>query len=356
MPSKPTARNKSGSAPAKKTGRAKKKAFAFDFPDGVAVPPLLDALAAFAMPLGSWFSGHFEICAERAEAWFGQPREGATQLAIFGQEGDGSRYALWLHGGRSSEEAPVVYLNSENDGNTVVAGSLRDFLALLALDLDEIGFWVDSGSWATSAIAKRDEEGTPAPHASAYREWLARQEIAPIETAAAAARLTKAALVEHGGFEAWLAAANGEEPAPPPSPAAATPTGPGTLVLEIESTREAFEPALARLVTGLAERHPDLTVASLTRSKAVPYRDESFEKDGRLPPDFASLSELRVTYKRERSQRFCLVVGAKPKHIEALLWMHEHPANNPACAEARSLFDESLGAAGTVRVRRGNAS
>jgi hypothetical protein len=336
----------------------KRSAFAFEFPSGVAVPPLLDALAAFVVPLDDWFSGHFQLCADQADAWFGEGCEGANELAIFGQEGDGSTYALWLHEGLSPDEAPVVYLNSENDGNKVVAGSLRDFLALLALDIEEIGLSVGSGSWAKAPIAARNKAREPAPHAGAYRKWLAKQKIAPIETAVEAARLTKPALAKHRGFEAWLAAANGEEPAAPPQ-VDAPPTGPSMLVLEIESTPETFQPALSRLVAGLAKRHPDLAVASLSRSRAVPYRDEVFEKDGRLPADFKSLSELRITYKDESNQQYALVIEPKRKHIHALLWMHDHPANSPACAEAGRIFrritrrgGEGAGATRRRRVKR----
>ncbi len=341
-------------APAKKTAKTK-PAFSFRFPATVAVPPILAALASFAVPLKDWFSGHFELCADDASGWL-DDAEAAKSVAVFGQEGDGSLYALWLRAGRSPEASPVIYLNSENDGNQIVAGSLRDFLALLALDIDELGFWVSPGSWARAALKKR--EGERSKHAADYRKWLARQRIVPAETAEDAQRLTKLPPKDRAAFKSWLAAAQRGHEEPLPAPAAsAKPSGTAYLAFELIATPDAYQAGLATFVRALAGRDAKLTVASQSRLKSqLGPRPEETEKTGRLPPDFSTLSEHRITFKKDGKQHFCVVSNPRRKHIEATLAMYEHPDNDLACAAARSLFEGSVGKAGTVKVRRGNGA
>src|SRR6478735_5550250 len=112
------------------------------FPDGVQVPIELRSLCAFAEENGGEVSGCFEFETDgrgSALAWFGDDDRSASQFAVFGRGPDGTLYAFWLHAGSDASRAPVVLLDSECDGNAVVAEDMPQFLRLLALGYEEPG-------------------------------------------------------------------------------------------------------------------------------------------------------------------------------------------------------------------------
>lgn len=65
-----------------------------------------------------------------------------SSFVFFGRGGDGSIYSFWCYDGQPLNIAPIVYISSEWDGNTILANSFNEFLALLSLGIDELGYSV----------------------------------------------------------------------------------------------------------------------------------------------------------------------------------------------------------------------
>jgi hypothetical protein len=176
--------------------------FTFNFPDGVSVPPALRALAEFCGSIDDFFSGDFELRSDDddAEAWFHGNQDAAAQVAVFGQEGDGSLYALWLRAGTRPESAPVVFLCSEDDATKVLANDLADFLVLLSVGADGLGRW--------GPMHAPDEE---APHLARYRAWLTKTtEREPVGPKEARALMDSAAAAHAEAFGEFVKQAKGE--------------------------------------------------------------------------------------------------------------------------------------------------
>jgi hypothetical protein len=170
--------------------------FQQNFPAGVAVPEMLRALLQFESQSGDWYSGYFQLDQwEFADAaWFAGDRDTAEQFAVIGRGPDGSLYALWLYPGRTPDDAPVVFLGSEGTENNLLAGSLRDFMALLAVGADELGF---AASWGNVVQADR-----PAERLDEFRLWL--DSSFGIVAPAMPGVLIATARANHPDFEAWL--------------------------------------------------------------------------------------------------------------------------------------------------------
>lgn len=117
--------------------------FQKNFPADTDVPRLLLRLLEYSNEVCDSYSGYFELTADGSDGvlmWFDGDRQAASQFIPFGQGPDGSSYCYWLYGGRKPERAPVVFLGSEGVDNTVLADNTSDFLSLLAVGYDEIGF------------------------------------------------------------------------------------------------------------------------------------------------------------------------------------------------------------------------
>jgi hypothetical protein len=176
--------------------------FTFHFPDGASVPHALRALAEFCSSIDDFFSGDFELRSDDddAQAWFHGNQNAAAQVAVFGQEGDGSLYALWLRAGTRPETAPVVFLCSEDDATKVLANDLADFLVLLSVGADALGRWGPESA--------PDDE---APHLPAYRTWLqqttGREPVGPKE---ARALMDSAAAAHAEAFREFVKQAKSE--------------------------------------------------------------------------------------------------------------------------------------------------
>ena len=160
------------------------------------IPELLRDLLQFQNLSGDCYSGHFQIdkWPFGNAAWCRGDRNAAKQIAVIGCGPDGSLYALWLYPGRTLDSAPIVFLGSEGTDNGLLAESLHDFMALLAIGADELGFDV---SWRS--VKQAD---SPAPRLSDFRIWLHRSFgiAAPEEPSA----LIASARAKHPDFEMWL--------------------------------------------------------------------------------------------------------------------------------------------------------
>jgi hypothetical protein len=138
--------------------------FQTNFPPGTEIPSLLARLLEYQNEVNDLYSGYFELTAHGAEnliSWFDGDQEAASQFALIGQGPDGSSYCYWLYDGRMVAQAPVVFLGSEGVDNTVLADTTEDFLSLLAVGYDELGF------------PHRQVEETEA--LLRFRSWLTRE-------------------------------------------------------------------------------------------------------------------------------------------------------------------------------------
>jgi hypothetical protein len=171
--------------------------FQRNFPPGENIPVLLRALLAFQNQARSWYSGHFEI--DRWEygraAWFGD-KATSEQFIVFGHGPDGSLYTLWAYPGRTIENSPVVFLGSEGTDCGLISGDLRQFLSLLALGADELGFEI---SWGEVQQAQ-----PPASRLAEFRDWLKSN--FGIEQPLDPLGMVKECRSQHPDFEAWLTA------------------------------------------------------------------------------------------------------------------------------------------------------
>ena len=113
----------------------------------------------------NFFSGGFEFIdsgPRTAAALFRGDREAVKQFVLFAEEADGSVFGFWLYDGRTLENAPIVRLDADG-GGTVLANSLQDFFALLAVGCNDLG-------------ASYLEEGDPpSEYLPQYRQWLKKK-------------------------------------------------------------------------------------------------------------------------------------------------------------------------------------
>jgi len=108
------------------------------FPSGVGFPGELAALCDWAED-GRDISGGFRLLPDKVgviKKWFGHDRA-AKYFGAFAHDYDGSVYAIWQPEGQGRK---VVFLGSEGEPLLVLADDFVDFLRLLAIGYDEIGF------------------------------------------------------------------------------------------------------------------------------------------------------------------------------------------------------------------------
>jgi hypothetical protein len=171
--------------------------FQRNFPPGVRMPDRLRDLLEFQNRSSDGYSGSFALSAWDFgyPAWFDGDRAAAEQFVVFGQNADGSLYTLWLYKGRIVADAPIVFLGSEGADCGLLADGLDEFLALLVVGADELGFAV---SWGGEFASRR-----PAPRLKEFRSWLWESYgIAPSPDPMA---VVAAARSRHPNFDAWLA-------------------------------------------------------------------------------------------------------------------------------------------------------
>ncbi|XAL99834.1 hypothetical protein OT109_00290 [Phycisphaeraceae bacterium D3-23] len=116
-----------------------KNAIQKGFPDTIGFPPELALLCEWSENNGYPISGYFELRADDGEAiywWFGT-HAADDRLAQFGAGADGSLYCIWR---QPDGREPIVHMGSEGDALRVLAGSMKDFIRLLSVGYEEIGF------------------------------------------------------------------------------------------------------------------------------------------------------------------------------------------------------------------------
>jgi hypothetical protein len=103
-------------------------------------PPYLRRLFRLPSPQpDKWISGYFRLAEDKYEFvrhWFGSDTV-VDRFGAFGTGPDGSQYVIWL---QDDGRCPIVHMGSEGQNNFVLAGDMVDFIRLLAVGYDEIGF------------------------------------------------------------------------------------------------------------------------------------------------------------------------------------------------------------------------
>lgn len=158
--------------------------------------PELKALLAFEEEHTLSYSGYFRIQAsgqDEIDGWFAEGDARRRRLFVFGANVDGSWYALWRFPDLSLSDSPVVYIDSEDNGSYVLSHSPREFIGLLCLGVDELGWSVREAGWPTQ---------TQTVDSTKFRAWAsATLGILPIENPE---QYVLEARASHPDFETWL--------------------------------------------------------------------------------------------------------------------------------------------------------
>jgi hypothetical protein len=170
------------------------------FPRGVTLPNPLQRLCDYIDSKGPPVSRDFQLRPGEDEVlvyWFGGDAAAASRFAGFGAAGDGSIYAYWL--GESSDicTAPVVFLAHGGGESLVLASSTEEFLSLLAIGYQDLGYDF------------RGEPPAPDKHVRYLRNWLADK--LRVRTARSALAVVERANAQHPGFQQWLQAWSGKQ-------------------------------------------------------------------------------------------------------------------------------------------------
>lgn len=153
------------------------------------MPPELASLCAWLGEHGYPISGGFELYADEHDSvrhWFATDAV-VDRFGVFGKGPDGSLYALWR---QDDGRFPIVHMGSEGQNNFVLAGSMRDFLRLLAVGYSEIGFddlsalpdadgvnpefqrWVESTFGVRVPRCGRDVTGPAQASHQDFEQWI----------------------------------------------------------------------------------------------------------------------------------------------------------------------------------------
>ena len=111
------------------------------FPEGFPFPAELEMLCDWVEENGFPISGYFRIHANEDKediTYYMGFNNVNDHLGVFGKSADGSMYALWRN--EADTTCKVVHMGSEGNHLLVLAHTFVDFLRLLAIGYDEIGF------------------------------------------------------------------------------------------------------------------------------------------------------------------------------------------------------------------------
>lgn len=144
--------------------------FRKNFPAGVEVPESLIILLEYQELRAELvrernYSGHFWLHDKFYELPPWVPLEIASYFIHFGFDADGSVYSFWLYKDFHIEKAPIVFTGCTWAGNTILANSLKEFLELLSLGVDELGYAVHYPQKWLSGISH-------SPDTIHFRNWL----------------------------------------------------------------------------------------------------------------------------------------------------------------------------------------
>lgn len=141
--------------------------FIKNFPSEKDIPEKLIKLFNYQESINSDYSGHFYLYDKYWELPTFPPFDNKklmSHFVFFGRDADGSIYSFWSHNNQPLSESPIVFISSEWVGNSALANSFDEFLVLLSLGIDELGYSVSSPDWFNNISND--------PPTIAFRKWL----------------------------------------------------------------------------------------------------------------------------------------------------------------------------------------
>jgi hypothetical protein len=147
------------------------------------------------------FCGYFRLnldeidSSDGAYCWFDKDEKVAKRFTVFGSGPDGSLYVFWLYDQQTVLTAPVVYLDSEGLGNAVIANDFTDFLALLSLGIDQLGYVITNHKSDRGRVINNNG-------LLQFRKWL--QDELCIETPHGYEEIVATAQQNHPNLEKWI--------------------------------------------------------------------------------------------------------------------------------------------------------
>ena len=165
-------------------------------PSTITVPPELEKLCDWVEKNGYPISGSFELYSgdiKIIEHWFGHGKV-LNRFGVFGTGPDDSLYSFWLD---KNNNQKIVHLGSEGGQLYILAANFVDFLRLLAIGYDEIGFsdlTMSLEEWNKTIEESEDYGKNPK-----FRNWVERefQTIIP-------ERGDEISSFQDKSFEAWV--------------------------------------------------------------------------------------------------------------------------------------------------------
>ena len=141
-------------------------------PNTITLPNELKKLCKWTEQNGYPISGCFELRADDGETmryWLGFT-DVSDRFGLFGAGASGDIYAFWID---DSGKQKIVHLGSEGDAIYILANNFVDFLRLLAIGYDEIGFADMSKTvdeWNLEAGNDKNEGINPK-----FRDWVEQE-------------------------------------------------------------------------------------------------------------------------------------------------------------------------------------
>ena len=138
-------------------------------PQTIHIPPELKQLCDWLDDHDYPISGYFALTADDGETmkyWLGF-NDVSDRFGIFGRGPDGALYALWID---DDGHQKIVHLGSEGDYLYILAENFVNFLRLLAIGYDELGYadmTMTAQEWNDED--EDDEEGSINP---SFIEWV----------------------------------------------------------------------------------------------------------------------------------------------------------------------------------------
>lgn len=127
-----------------------------------------------------------------------------SYFAPFGGDADGSVYAFWMYDDFPLDKAPIVFIGKNWAGNTILANSFEEFLALLSLGIEELGYVIHfPPDWPKKPARNAAETAN-------FREWLASELGILVPTDPA--KIVIDAKESHPDFDRWIEEKTGYPP------------------------------------------------------------------------------------------------------------------------------------------------
>ena len=169
------------------------KALRESFPDAIPLPAEFCALCDWVSTNGYPISEFFELREhddETIRLWFGS-KDAIGHLAQFGAGPDGSLYCVWRS---PSGRMAIVHMGSEGQNNFVLASTSIDFLRLLAIGYDEIGF-----ADLDSSPMREDADANVNPR---FQQWVSST--FKVTVPVTGSEIVQPARAENDDFQKWV--------------------------------------------------------------------------------------------------------------------------------------------------------